>query len=173
MNKCIKEGCEEERTKGGFCDPHHLEYVNKCKLEKKELVKNRLKDPLYIDDSILFTKCVDTLVPLSNDDEEANDEERYWMHINMHELLFDEYYKQGLSRTELLIKKVKEYHKDCCKLSDGIEDLENELNYYTCYKNFLIKWIKESKIIEKNKLIKELPLITDVTTIVQNIITKL
>lgn len=168
MNNCIQDHCIEERTHSGYCEKHFHEIKTQRKIKKAELVAFRMNDPFYIQDSLLYTKCIDTLIPINDDDED-----KFWLDQNMHVLLFDEYYKQDLSRTNLLIQKVKKLHRNCCKLKNGIEMLEYELNEYQRHEKFLVKWIEESKIIEKSKLVKELPLITDVKTIVQHIITKL
>lgn len=176
MTECHKPNCNQLITNHHYlCDDHYTELILTQKNEKDKLVNNRLKDPFYIEDTLLFLQCTKTLIPIIEDDEDDEDEEeqKFWMDHHMHELLFDEYYDQELSRTNLLIKEIKDLHKACCEIEDGFENLNYQINRYKCYTQFLVQWIEGSKIIEKNNLIKELDMVYDLQTVVQNIITKL
>ncbi len=166
MEKCLIDDCNEnQKNQYQYCEKHH-------EMIKNKLIDKRLNDPLYIDDMTLFLECEKVLIPL-HEDEGPND--KYWMNCNMHHLLFEEYYDQNLSRTHLLIEKVKELHKKCCStpLSEGTYYAKFYINEYKMYQRFLVKWIEDSQIIEKNKLVKDLDMVNDVTNIVQRIIVNL
>ena len=177
MNKCKEKDCNEEiMDEYSFCSNHRQHHIDERKKVKEILIENRMKDPFYIEDSLLFLKCAKILIPYQFDqdsDDESEDDSKFWNDLHMHKLLFNEYYDQALSRTHLLIQKVKELHKNCCALEDGIGGIGYEIHEYKMYSNFLTKWIEESEIIEKNKLIKNLDIIDDVKNIVQRIITNL
>lgn len=167
MNTCHRKDCNEPKHESyGLCVTHWKEHQDKMIKRRLKYKNLRLNDPLYIDDLMLFNKCTDTLISYNED--EDNDEEI----IHLYYILFGEYYKRNLSRTELLIQRVKEEHEELCDIDD-LEYLSIKLHDYKIYSNFLAKWLEESKVLEKLKLAKELPLINDVNTIIQNIIKKI
>ncbi len=177
MDKCREPNCDEDVIEHHvLCLTHHDEKVVERKKNKKNLIDKRLKDPFYIDDSELFIECAKVLIPLEEEDEDDSEDEpnaKFWMECHMHQLLFVDYYDQELSRTNLLIQKIKELHYDCCKLKHGFQFMIYDINRYKTYSQFLVKWIEGSKIIEKNKLVKNLDMVDDVQTIVNRILTNL
>ena len=174
MNKCHEKDCEEERNEHHhWCDTHYNSHMEKLKHIKEVLIEKRMKDPFYMQDTLLYLKCIDVLIPYQWDDDDDEEESKFYVDHHMHSILFDDYYDQSLSRTHLLIQKIKELHRECCAVENGLEALGYEIHEYHMYTNFLTKWIEESKVIEKNKLIKELDVIDDIKTIVQRLITNL
>ena len=170
MNQCREKDCQEERKIPHYLCDHHINEQVKI---KNILIENRMKDPQYMTDSLLFVKCAKLLIPFKfeDDDDSDDDEAKFYLDHRMHDLLFDDYYNQPLSRTQVLIEKIKELHKDCCALENGLESIEYEIHDYQVHVEFLTKWIEESEIIEKTKLIKQLDMVEDVQTMIQRIIT--
>lgn len=179
MTECRKENCNELITNHHcFCAEHYAELLIQHQNTKNELIRNRLNDPFYIADTQLFLECAKTLIPIEDsidedDEEDEDDDPKFWMDYHMHDLLFDKYYQQNLSRTNLLVQEIKKLHLKCCEIEHGIQFIKYEINNYQCYTNFLVQWIEGSKIIEKNNLIKELDMVHDVQKMVQHIITRL
>ena len=156
-----------------YCDEHLLERQNELKMKEEILVNKRLNDPTYIHDTKIFLKCKDILIKYEDEDEEDDsdddsDDDINWMLMNLHMALFSESYKNENcpNRLNIIIQETKEAKLECCTMEHGIINLPFQIHRYECYNNFLIKWIEEAKLIEKNNLIKELPLIHDISTIV-------
>lgn len=172
---CANTNCKKLlNTHYYWCDDHWAETSTEGQL----LISHRLNDPCYIHDTIIFNKCKNQLIfwkwPGESDDDDDDDEYNYLV-LCMHNSLFKDCYKHQLipNRLTLIIEEVKKAKFRCAAIGDGLMNLELEIHRYNCYTNFLTKWIEESKIIEKNNLIKTLPLDNDISNIVQHIVNQL